>query len=95
MLVTGQVGMRELSGPVGIVDFVDTTYQQSVDAGLKIVILNLMNIDFSDCKFRYHESPSYSGLGRWKACISDRGGDTGKRVPPDKEGMVHFAGFAL
>ena len=96
MLVTGQVGMRELSGPVGIVDFVDTTYQQSVAAGLKIVILNLMNIGILVTAnlgiMNLLPIPALDG-GRLVFLIVEA--IRGKRVPPEKEGMVHFAGFAL
>ena len=44
MLVTGQVGVDQLSGPVGIVDMVGNTYEQSKSYGLSVVIIELMNI---------------------------------------------------
>ena len=37
-LVTGKVGVKQLSGPVGIVNMVDTTYNESKSYGVFIVI---------------------------------------------------------
>lgn len=44
MLVTGQVGINQMSGPVGIVTVVDDAYKNSLPGGIEVVILNLMNI---------------------------------------------------
>ena len=44
MLVTGQVGIQQMSGPVGIVTVVDDAYKNSLPGGIEVVILNLMNI---------------------------------------------------
>ena len=43
MLVTGQAGIKDLSGPVGIVNVVDDVYQNSIQYGIKNLILNMMN----------------------------------------------------
>ena len=44
MLVTRQIGVNELSGPVGIVNTVDTTYKQSRSYGLFVVIVEILNL---------------------------------------------------
>ena len=44
MLVTRQIGVNELSGPVGIVNTVDTTYKQSRSYGLFVVIVEMLNL---------------------------------------------------
>ena len=44
MLVTGGVGIDQLSGPVGIVDVVDETYQQSKSYGFLVVLMQMLNI---------------------------------------------------
>lgn len=96
MLVTGQAGMKDLSGPVGIVDFVDSTYQQSAAAGLRVVVLNMMTIGIlitaNLAIMNLLPIPALDG-GRLVFLIIEA--IRGKRVPPEKEGMVHFAGFAL
>ena len=44
MLVTGQVGVDQLSGPVGIVDAVDESYQQTKSYGALVVFMQMLNI---------------------------------------------------
>lgn len=95
MLVSGQVGIKDLSGPVGIVDVVDDAYKSSVVYGIKNVILNLMNICILVTAnlgiMNLLPLPALDG-GRLVFLILEA--IRGKRIPPEKEGMVHFAGFA-
>ena len=96
MLVTGRVGMKDLSGPVGIVSAVDGVYQEAAPAGVSVIILNLMNIGILITAnlgvMNLLPLPALDG-GRLVFLIIEA--IRGKRVSPDKEGMVHFAGFAL
>lgn len=96
MLVSGKVGVKDMSGPVGIVDAVDETYQNSRPAGLKIVVLNLMNFAILLTAnlgiMNLLPIPALDG-GRLVFLAAEA--VRRKRVPPEKEGMVHFAGFAL
>lgn len=96
MLVTGQVGIGQMSGPVGIVSVVDSTYQNSLSSGMKIVVLNLMNIAILLTAnlgiMNLLPIPALDG-GRLVFLILEA--IRRKRIPPEKEGMVHFAGFAL
>lgn len=96
MLVSGQVGLKDLSGPVGIVDAVDATYQDSKTAGLGSVILSLMNFGILLTAnlgiMNLLPIPALDG-GRLVFLLVEA--VRGKRISPEKEGMVHFAGFAL
>lgn len=96
MLVGGKVGIKDMSGPVGIVDAVDETYQNSRAAGLKIVVLNLMNFAILLTAnlgiMNLLPIPALDG-GRLVFLLVEA--VRRKRIPPEKEGMVHFAGFAL
>ena len=96
MLVGGKMGIKDMSGPVGIVDAVDETYQSSKAAGLKIVVLNLMNFAILLTAnlgiMNLLPIPALDG-GRLVFVLVEA--VRRKRVPPEKEGMVHFAGFAL
>lgn len=96
MLVTGQVGIKDLSGPVGIANVVDDAYQNSIQYGLKSVILNLMNLCILVTAnlgiLNLLPIPALDG-GRLVFLILEA--IRGKRIPPEKEGMVHFAGFAF
>lgn len=96
MLVTGTVGMDQLSGPVGIVNVVDNTYQQSKDYGVLVVILQMLNIGILLSAnlgvMNLLPLPALDG-GRLVFLIIEA--IRGKRVAPDKEGMVHMIGMLL
>lgn len=96
MLVTGEVGMDQLSGPVGIVDVVDDTYQQSKNYGVMVVIMQMLNIGILLSAnlgvMNLLPLPALDG-GRLVFLILEA--IRGKRVAPDKEGWVHAAGMVL
>lgn len=96
MLVGGKVGVKDLSGPVGIVSAVDNVYQEAAPAGMVVVILNLLNIGVLLTAnlgvMNLLPLPALDG-GRLVFLIIEA--VRGKRVPPEKEGMVHFAGFVF
>lgn len=96
MLISGKVGVKDLSGPVGIVSAVDDVYQETAPAGMAVVILNLLNIGVLLTAnlgvMNLLPLPALDG-GRLVFLIIEA--VRGKRVPPEKEGMVHFAGFVL
>ena len=96
MLISGKVGVKDLSGPVGIVSAVDDVYQEAAPAGMAVVILNLLNIGVLLTAnlgvMNLLPLPALDG-GRLVFLIIEA--VRGMRVPPEKEGMVHFAGFVL
>ena len=96
MLVTGQAGMDQLSGPVGIVNVVDDTYQESKSYGAIVVIMQMLNIGILLSAnlgvMNLLPLPALDG-GRLVFLVIEA--IRGKRVPPDKECMVHFAGMML
>jgi regulator of sigma E protease len=95
-LVTGAVGLDQMSGPVGIVNYVDDTYDASKSAGIAVIVLNLMNIAILLTAnlgvMNLLPIPALDG-GRLVFLIVEA--IRGKRVPPEKEGIVHLIGFAL
>lgn len=96
MLFTGKVGVDQLAGPVGIVDVVGSSYEASREYGLPTVILNLMNfailLTANLGVMNLLPLPALDG-GRLVFLVIEA--VRGKRVPPEKEGMVHFAGLIL
>ncbi|MDO4312563.1 MAG: RIP metalloprotease RseP [Eubacteriales bacterium] len=96
MLITGQVGIDQMSGPVGIVDVVDETYNSSVDYGLSAVVANMMNISILLSAnlgvMNLLPIPALDG-GRLVFLLVEA--VRRKKIPPEKEGYVHFIGFAL
>ncbi|MDD2980249.1 MAG: RIP metalloprotease RseP [Hespellia sp.] len=96
MLVTGQVGIKQMSGVVGIVDIVDTTVQQAAPSGIGTVIRSLMNIGILLSAnlgvMNLLPLPALDG-GRLVFLFIEA--LRKKRVSPEKEGMVHFVGLVL
>lgn len=96
MLVTGEIGIKQLSGPVGIVDVVDSTYRESKSYGLLTVTVNMLNIAILISAnlgvMNLLPLPALDG-GRLVFLVVEA--IRRKRIPPEKEGYVHFAGIVL
>lgn len=96
MLITGQVGVDQLSGPVGIVDVVGDSYEQTKDYGLKIVLAQLLYwailLSANLGVMNLLPLPALDG-GRLIFLFVEA--IRGKRVPPEKEGYVHTIGIIL
>ena len=82
MLFTGKVGIRDLSGPVGIVDAVDSVYQASAPAGSHIEYDEFRRS--RDGKPGDTESASHSGPGRRAPCIPHSRGGAAETDPSGK-----------
>ena len=96
MLVTGAVGFDQLSGPVGIATLVDDSYQQTKDYGVSAVVMTFINIGILLAAnlgvMNLLPIPALDG-GRLLFLFIEA--IKGSRVAPQKEGFVHFVGFAL
>ena len=96
MLVTGGVGIDQLSGPVGIVDVVDETYQQSKSYGFLVVLMQMLNIGILlSANLGVMNLLPLPALDGRRLVFLIIEAIRGKRVPPDKEGIVHFVGMIL
>lgn len=88
MLITGQVPIDVLSGPVGIYDATDKVVQSGLISlimwtamlSVNLGIVNLVPLPALD-----GGRLLFVGLEKLR----------GKPVPPEKEGIFHFIGFAL
>lgn len=96
MLITGQVGVDQMSGPVGIVNTIGETYDASKTEGAFMVFVNMLNIAILLSAnlgvMNLLPLPALDG-GRLVFLIIEA--IRRKRIDPDKEGMVHFVGFML
>lgn len=96
MLATGQVGIKDLSGPVGIVDYVGDTVKESASYGALVVLGNLLSfgvlLTINLGVFNLLPLPALDG-GRLVFLFIEA--IRRKRIDPEKEGMVHFAGLML
>lgn len=96
LLVTGGVSVNDMSGPVGIVDAIGDSYEESVSYGLGVAVLQMIYI----CVFlsanlgvmNLLPIPALDG-GRLVFLIIEA--IRGKKINPEKEGFVHFIGLIL
>ena len=90
-LVTGKVGMDQMSGPVGVVSVVNDAVHSGSRSWLYVLNLTaLLTINLG--VFNLLPIPALDG-GRLLFLIIEL--VTRKKIPPEKEGIVHAIGFAL
>lgn len=95
-LVQGQVGLNDVSGPVGIVNAIGETYEESRSDGWYYVMLNmlimsiLLSVNLGVMNLL--PIPALDG-GRLVFLLIEA--VRGKALPQEKESMVHFLGFVL
>jgi len=87
-LITGVVGVDQLSGPVGIVKMTD----QVADSGLTMLLTWTALLSVNLAVFNLLPLPALDG-GRLLFLLVEA--LRGKPIDPQKEGIVHFIGFAL
>lgn len=96
MLLTGKIGVDQLSGPVGIVDVVDDSYQQTKEYGASMVFAQLLYIGILISAnlgvMNLLPLPALDG-GRLVFLLVEL--VRKKRIPPEKEAYVHMVGIAL
>lgn len=96
MIFKGQVTMDDMSGPVGIVGAIGDTYEQSKEDGAFYVWINMLNISILLSAnlgvMNLLPIPALDG-GRLVFLILEL--IRGKKINPEKEGMVHFIGLVL
>lgn len=96
LLFKGGVQLDDMSGPVGVVDAIGTTYQESRDEGAFYVWMNLLNIAILLSAnlgvMNLLPIPALDG-GRLIFLIVEA--IRRKRVEPELEAKIHFAGLML
>jgi len=95
-LIIGKMSADNLSGPVGIAQVVDESYDVAKEYGATSVILTMMNIAMLLAVnlgvINLLPLPALDG-GRLVFLIVEV--FRGKPIPPEKEGIVHFIGIIL
>jgi len=102
MLFKGQLGMNDLSGPVGIVDMVGTVVEES-QSDEADTMTNVINVLLSVMNLTVILSVSLGVMNLLPIPALDGGrlvfllieGVRGKPIDREKESIVHFIGFAL
>lgn len=95
-LVTGGLGVKDLSGPVGVVDAIGNTYEESKSEGALILWMNMLNmavlLSANLGVMNLLPLPALDG-GRLVFLFIEA--VRKKPVNREMEGMVHFAGLML
>ncbi len=94
MLVQGKLSADDLSGPVGIAMTIDETIEEAKPYGVPTIVLTMINfavlLSVNLGVMNLLPLPALDG-GRLLFLLVEV--VRGKPMPPEKEGMVHFAGF--
>ena len=94
MMFHGMVSVNDISGPVGIVNAIDTTVDETAPYGLSAVVLMLINftilLSANLGVMNLLPIPALDG-GRLVFLIIEA--IRRKRIDPEKEGMVNFIGL--
>lgn len=93
-LVQGKLGADDVAGPVGMAQIVDEVKEQAAPGGPMLVFMNMVNIamllSVSLGVMNLLPLPALDG-GRLIFMLIEV--VRGKPIPPEKEGIIHFAGF--
>lgn len=96
MLVQGGVKLDDMSGPVGVVEIIGETYEESKSEGVLYIWLNLMNVAILLTAnlgvMNLLPIPALDG-GRLLFLIVEA--VRRKRVEPELEAKIHFAGLMI
>ena len=96
MLIGGQVGLEDLSGPVGIVSTIGDTYKESRVDGWYYVTMNMIMIAiFLSVNLGVMNLLPIPALDGGRLVFLILEAIRGKAIPQEKESMVHFTGFVL
>lgn len=94
MLVRGEAGIKDMSGPVGVVDMIGDTYTESAKISVFAIVINMMSIAVLLSAnlgiVNLLPIPALDG-GRLVFLILEA--LRGKRINPEKEAIVHFVGL--
>lgn len=95
-LISGEVSIAQLSGPIGIVNTIGTVYDASIEHGLISAICNMINIaimlSVNLGVMNLLPIPALDG-GRLLFCILEL--IRGKSLDAKKENVINFVGFIM
>lgn len=96
MLFTGKLGVKDLAGPVGIVDVIGDSYEQAAESGALTVLLTMLDLAILLTAnlgvMNLLPLPALDG-GRLVFLLIEA--ITGKKVSTTVEAVIHFVGLLL
>ena len=96
MIITGKVSADDISGPIGIVNTIGTTYKVSEKHGISVTLISLLQLSILLTAnlgiVNLLPIPALDG-GRLFIYLIQL--VTRREVSKEKEGLIHLIGFAL
>ena len=95
-LFTGNVGMEDLAGPVGIVNIIDEVYQGASQTSSWDALLPLMSLmALLSTNLGVMNLLPFPALDGGRLVFLVLEAIRGKPINPEREGMIHLAGFVI
>ena len=95
-LVSGYFSPNDLAGPVGIVNMIGDTYEEAKASGFMVMLMSMFNISIMISAnlgvMNLLPIPALDG-GRFVFLVIEA--VRKKKIPSEKEGMIHMAGLVL
>ena len=96
LMVRGKVSADEISGPVGMVSMIGDSYTEAAQYGLLVVVLTILDIVlFLSANLGVMNLLPIPALDGGRLLFLIIEAIRGKKIDPEKEGIVHLIGFAL
>lgn len=96
MLLTGQVSVNDMSGPVGIVKTIGDTVKAAAPSGLFIVVMNILNITILlSANLGVMNLLPIPALDGGRLFIFLIEAIRRKKLPEEVEGRIHIVGFVI
>lgn len=95
-LFTAQVSLDDVAGPIGLTTVIGEVYEKTINISIWSTVINIANIaallSANLGVMNLLPIPALDG-GRFVFLVIEA--IRRKPIPPEKEGMIHFAGFAI
>ena len=96
MLVTGQLGVQDMSGPVGIVKTIGDSYTEATNYGVFVTVMQMISIAILlSANLGVMNLLPFPALDGGRLLFFIVEGITGKKIDERIEGGINFVGFAL
>ena len=96
MLFTGQISVKEVSGPVGVVTTISDVYDQSIAGGIYYVFVNLLSIAILlSANLGVMNLLPFPALDGGRILLIVIEAIRGKKMKPEIENGINLVGFAL
>lgn len=95
-MFTAQIGVEDLSGPIGVTSIVGDVYTESSAVGFSVMILSMLNLmALLSANLGVINLMPFPAIDGGKIVIYIIELISGYRLPKEKEAYIHFLGFAI